>query len=56
MAKVILTLAPVPCQRCHSRSLAVCYVGESWIIDKVVCGKCGFLSLKIAPLANLEAT
>lgn len=46
MVKVIHTLGPEPCSACNSRLLAVYYVGASWIVDKVVCGKCGSMPLK----------
>jgi ribosomal protein S27AE len=46
LAKVIHTLAPEACPRCNSWLLVVHYVGQSWIVDKVVCGKCGFSPLK----------
>jgi hypothetical protein len=46
MSRVIHTTAPELCESCHSFLLKMCYVGESWIVDRVVCGKCGAEPLK----------
>lgn len=46
MPKVIHTLAPEPCIVCKSRLLAVYYVGSGWVVDRIVCGKCGAIPLK----------
>lgn len=46
MGKVVFTKAPESCRVCGITLLKVYYVGDTWIVDKIVCGKCGCLPLK----------